>query len=72
MRPGASPRIASCGRSTGSTSTDRFSGSTVSWTIRAFAEAPTERIVQEIIERARAFSGDRLRDDVAVVSARFL
>jgi serine phosphatase RsbU (regulator of sigma subunit) len=40
--------------------------------IQKFAEAPTERVVQEIIEGARTFSGDKLRDDVAVVSARFL
>ena len=35
-------------------------------------EAPTELIVQEIIARARAFSADVLRDDVAVVAARFV
>jgi sigma-B regulation protein RsbU (phosphoserine phosphatase) len=40
-------------------------------TIETFAEAPVELIVHELIERARAFSHDNLRDDVAVVAARF-
>ena len=40
-------------------------------TIEEFAEAPAELIVRELIERARAFSHDNLRDDVAVVAARF-
>ena len=41
-------------------------------TIDEFAEAPAELIVQQLIERARAFAGDELRDDVAVVAARFI
>ncbi|GAC1575590.1 MAG: hypothetical protein NVS3B7_08090 [Candidatus Elarobacter sp.] len=41
-------------------------------TIEELAEAPTELVVRELIERARAFSADNLRDDVAVVAARFL
>jgi len=41
-------------------------------TIEQFAEAPAETIVQTLIERAQAFSHDNLRDDVAVVAARFL
>ena len=40
-------------------------------TIELFAEAPTELIVHELIDRARKFSQDNLRDDVAVVAARF-
>lgn len=40
-------------------------------TIEAFAEAPVELITRELIARARAFSQDQLRDDVAVVAARF-
>lgn len=40
-------------------------------TIEELAEAPAETIVRELIERARAFSGDSLRDDVAVLAARF-
>jgi serine phosphatase RsbU (regulator of sigma subunit) len=40
-------------------------------TIEEFAEAPADTIVQTLIERARAFSCDNLRDDVAVVAARF-
>ena len=39
--------------------------------IEELAEAPTETIVHELIARTRAFSGDNLRDDVAVVAARF-
>ena len=41
-------------------------------TIESFAEAPVETIVKELIERARAFSNDNIRDDIAVVAARFL
>ncbi len=40
-------------------------------TIEEFAEAPAELIVRELIERARTYSHDNLRDDVAVVAARF-
>ncbi len=40
-------------------------------TIESFAEAPVELIVHKLITRARAFSHDNLRDDVAVVAARF-
>lgn len=40
-------------------------------TIEELAEAPAETIVRELIERARAFSADSLRDDVAVLAARF-
>jgi sigma-B regulation protein RsbU (phosphoserine phosphatase) len=39
--------------------------------IEAYAEAPAELIVQKLIDRACAFSHDNLRDDVAVVAARF-
>jgi sigma-B regulation protein RsbU (phosphoserine phosphatase) len=39
--------------------------------IEELAEAPAEMIVRELIERARAFSADALRDDVAVLAARF-
>jgi sigma-B regulation protein RsbU (phosphoserine phosphatase) len=41
-------------------------------TIEELAEAPADLIVETLIERARAFSRDNLRDDVAVVAARFL
>jgi sigma-B regulation protein RsbU (phosphoserine phosphatase) len=41
-------------------------------TIESFAEAPVETLVKELIDRARAFSHDHLRDDIAVVAARFL
>ena len=41
-------------------------------TIEEFAEAPVEALVKELIDRARAFSHDRIRDDIAVVAARFL
>jgi hypothetical protein len=41
-------------------------------TIEELAEAPADLIVETLIERARAFSHDNLRDDVAVVAARFL
>jgi serine phosphatase RsbU (regulator of sigma subunit) len=41
-------------------------------TIETFAEAPVETIVKELIDRARAFSHDNVRDDIAVVAARFL
>ena len=40
--------------------------------IEELAEAPADLIVRELIDRARAFSHDNLRDDVAVVAARFL
>jgi sigma-B regulation protein RsbU (phosphoserine phosphatase) len=40
-------------------------------TVELFAEAPAELIVHELIDRARRFSHDNLRDDVAVVAARF-
>jgi len=40
--------------------------------IEAHAEAPVDEIVQALIDRARAFSNDNLRDDIAVVAARFL
>ena len=39
--------------------------------IETFAEAPAEKIVAELISRASDFSADNLRDDVAVVAARF-
>jgi sigma-B regulation protein RsbU (phosphoserine phosphatase) len=39
--------------------------------IEAYAEAPAEMIVHMLIDRAREFSHDNLRDDVAVVAARF-
>ncbi|HEY4438931.1 MAG TPA: PP2C family protein-serine/threonine phosphatase [Candidatus Elarobacter sp.] len=41
-------------------------------TVEQFAEAPVELIVRTLISRARAFSADNLRDDVAIVAARFL
>ncbi|MDB5071933.1 MAG: hypothetical protein JWM87_3044 [Candidatus Eremiobacteraeota bacterium] len=41
-------------------------------TIEHYAEAPVETIVHKLIECARTFSHDNLRDDVAVVAARFL
>ena len=41
-------------------------------TIEMYAEAPVDLIVQKLIEDARRFSHDNLRDDVAVVAARFL
>ena len=40
--------------------------------IEEYAEAPVETIVHTLIECARRFSHDNLRDDVAVVAARFL
>ena len=40
-------------------------------TLEEYGEAPIETIVSTLIERARAFSGDTLRDDIAVVAARF-
>jgi phosphoserine phosphatase RsbU/P len=40
-------------------------------TIEAFYEAPVDEIVRTLIERARAFTNDHLRDDIAVVAARF-
>jgi serine phosphatase RsbU (regulator of sigma subunit) len=39
--------------------------------IEANANAPVEQIVQELIARASAFTHDNLRDDIAVVAARF-
>jgi len=39
--------------------------------IAEFAEAPAERLVHEVIERARVFTDGNLRDDIAVVAARF-
>ncbi len=39
--------------------------------IEELAEAPVEAIVDALITRAYAFSGENLRDDVAVVVARF-
>ena len=39
--------------------------------IERHATAPAERIVQELIECASAFSDDNLRDDIAVVVGRF-
>ncbi len=41
-------------------------------TVEELAEAPVDLIVEALIERARAYSHDNLRDDVAVVAARFL
>ncbi len=41
-------------------------------TVEEFAEAPVETLVKELIERAREFSHDNIRDDIAVVAARFL
>jgi serine phosphatase RsbU (regulator of sigma subunit) len=40
-------------------------------TIEELSESPCETIVQALIARASAFSGDNLRDDIAVVAARF-
>jgi serine phosphatase RsbU (regulator of sigma subunit) len=40
-------------------------------TIEALSEAPVDEIVQTLIERAREFTNDNLRDDIAVVAARF-
>jgi sigma-B regulation protein RsbU (phosphoserine phosphatase) len=40
-------------------------------TIEDLAEAPMETMVRELIDRARVFSDDNLRDDVAVLAARF-
>jgi signal transduction histidine kinase len=39
--------------------------------IEEFAAAPTEAIVQAMIDRASAFSKNKLSDDIAVVAARF-
>lgn len=39
--------------------------------LEEFAEAPIDLMVSTLIERARVFSHDNLRDDVAVVAARF-
>jgi phosphoserine phosphatase RsbU/P len=39
--------------------------------IEALSEAPVDEIVHALIERAREFTNDHLRDDVAVVAARF-
>ncbi len=41
-------------------------------TIETYAEAPVELIVQMLIDGARDFSHNNLRDDVAVVVARFV
>jgi len=41
-------------------------------TIETYAEAPVETIVHKLIDCARTFSHDNLRDDIAVVAARFL
>ena len=40
--------------------------------IEALSEAPVDEIVQTLIERARDFTNDQLRDDIAVVAARFI
>jgi sigma-B regulation protein RsbU (phosphoserine phosphatase) len=40
--------------------------------IEEHATAPVDTIVQALVDRARAFSHDNLRDDIAVVAARFL
>jgi serine phosphatase RsbU (regulator of sigma subunit) len=39
--------------------------------IEEFADQPCEAITQALIARASAFSNDNLRDDIAVVAARF-
>jgi phosphoserine phosphatase RsbU/P len=39
--------------------------------IEKFAAAPVDKVVQALIDRARDFTHDNLRDDVAVVAARF-
>jgi sigma-B regulation protein RsbU (phosphoserine phosphatase) len=39
--------------------------------IEAHAHGSMEQIVAALIEEARTFSADRLRDDIAVVAARF-
>jgi sigma-B regulation protein RsbU (phosphoserine phosphatase) len=39
--------------------------------VETLSEAPVEEIVSTLIERARAFTDDQLRDDIAVVAARF-
>jgi sigma-B regulation protein RsbU (phosphoserine phosphatase) len=39
--------------------------------VEALSEAPVDEIVHTLIERARAFTNDHLRDDIAVVAARF-
>ncbi len=41
-------------------------------TIEELSDAPVDDIVQTLIERARTFTHDQLRDDIAVVAARFL
>ncbi len=41
-------------------------------TIEELSHEPVDQIVQTLIERARAFTHDQLRDDIAVVAARFL
>src|ERR1700733_7158488 len=40
-------------------------------TIEELSEAPVDEIVRTLIDRARAFTNDHLRDDIAVVAARF-
>jgi sigma-B regulation protein RsbU (phosphoserine phosphatase) len=39
--------------------------------IEAYADAPVDAIVQALIDGARAFSDNNLRDDIAIVVARF-
>ncbi len=39
--------------------------------VEALADAPVDEIVHALIDRARAFTHDHLRDDIAVVAARF-
>lgn len=39
--------------------------------IEEYAAAPVDAIVQALIDRARVFSNDTLRDDIAIVAARF-
>ena len=39
--------------------------------IEALSEAPVDEIVHTLIDRAREFTKDHLRDDIAVVAARF-
>jgi sigma-B regulation protein RsbU (phosphoserine phosphatase) len=40
--------------------------------IEEHAAGPVDELVSALIERARAFTNDHLRDDIAVVAARFL
>jgi sigma-B regulation protein RsbU (phosphoserine phosphatase) len=39
--------------------------------VEEYADAPVDEIVEALISRARDFTNDNLRDDVAVVAARF-